>query len=448
MFRWIRCSDSSAELFSVNIIPCHHISSIETPPAEEDANPPIPMQMTDKPLLVSPPTILFATKPSFFAPPWTKTQIPKSDPPVFPMSCFTEWMGTSTTCDELLGKLVQNESLITDQFTTFASQCIHAEETKKLWTKVTTIKNNFKEFKKLGQRIEQRLGSLVIKIAKAGDSQALHLHHLLVKLPPQELMRDASNFFMKWDDWTVLPKNPSAASSQPWTKEDFDQLPHQQQTLFYNQHALKWALWNEKQQQFDSTYHPCPEYHDYSCRICHLFEHILYNCLQYECPCCKNNCGRKPENCKVPLHSSDWTIMMADVPKALLITWLKEKCTFLVKEPTPSQNDSHFEVTFIALKDSVEQYIATYTDQELQKEVDKYIATQTFPSILNEYYVPVLHAEWHRHHRKCSNVLPPFSSFFKCFCEFQPTCNAFYDARNIDPFYDLEMWKVSCVSLI
>ena len=66
---------------------------------------------------------------------------------------------------------------------------------------------------------------------------------------------------------------------------------------------------------------------------------------------------------------------MANVPKAPLITRLKERRIFLAKEPALPQNDSHLEVMFIALKDSVEQYIATYTDQELQKELDKYIAT-------------------------------------------------------------------------
>ena len=66
---------------------------------------------------------------------------------------------------------------------------------------------------------------------------------------------------------------------------------------------------------------------------------------------------------------------MADVPKAPLIARLKEKRTFLAKESALPQNDSHLEVMFIALKNSVEQYVATYTDQELQIEVDKYLAT-------------------------------------------------------------------------
>ena len=65
------------------------------------------------------------------------------------------------------------------------------------------MKNEFDEFKKLGQRIEQCLGSLVTKIAKAEDSQTSHSRHLLAKLPSQGLMRDASNFFMNQDDWTM-----------------------------------------------------------------------------------------------------------------------------------------------------------------------------------------------------------------------------------------------------
>ena len=108
---------------------------------------------------------------------------------------------------------------------------------------------------------------------------------------------------------------------------------------------------------------------------------------------------------------------MADVPKAPLIAHLKEKRTFLAKEPTPPQGDLHLEVMCITLKDSVEQYVATYTDQELQKEVDKYIAMRTPPNIPNKYYVPTLHAEWHHCHKKRSDVLPPFPSFFKQFQE-------------------------------
>jgi len=120
------------------------------------------------------------------------------------MLCFTEWMATSMTCNELLGELVQNESPITDQFAAFASQCTHTKETKKLRTEVNTMKNDFEEFKKLGQRIELCLNNLATKIAKAEDSQSSHSHHLSAKLPPQELIQDAPNFFMKQDNWTVL----------------------------------------------------------------------------------------------------------------------------------------------------------------------------------------------------------------------------------------------------
>jgi len=102
-----------------------------TPPVEEDPTSFVQMQVTDEPLPVPPP-ISFANKPSPFAPLRTQVQIPKSDPPIFPLTRFSEWMKTSATRDELLGELVQNESPITDQFSAFASQRTHAEEAKKL----------------------------------------------------------------------------------------------------------------------------------------------------------------------------------------------------------------------------------------------------------------------------------------------------------------------------
>ena len=58
--------------------------------------------------------------------------------------------------------------------------------------------------------------------------------------------------------------------------------------------------------------------------------------------------------------------MMADIPKPSkdqqpytktpLIARMKEKCTFLAKEPSPPQDDSHLEITFIALEESVNEY--------------------------------------------------------------------------------------------
>jgi len=216
-----------------------------TPPTKEEPTPSAPIQVVDEPIPVPPP-ISFTTKPSLFTPLRTKSQIPKSDPLVFPLTRFTEWMKTSMTRDELLGELVQNESPVIDQFAAFSTQRTHADETKKLRTEVNEMKNKFEEFKKLGQRIELRLNSLTTKIAKVEDSQSSHSHYLFMKLPSQELMRGAPNFFMKQDNWTILPKNPSVASTQPRVKEEFDQLPQQQRTLFYNQYALKWALWNEE----------------------------------------------------------------------------------------------------------------------------------------------------------------------------------------------------------
>ena len=79
-----------------------------TPPAEEEPVPSAtPMQVVDEPLPVPPP-ISFATKPSLFALIRSKIQIPKSDPPVFPLTHFTDWMKDSTTRDELLNTLTPN----------------------------------------------------------------------------------------------------------------------------------------------------------------------------------------------------------------------------------------------------------------------------------------------------------------------------------------------------
>jgi len=105
--------------------------------------------------------------------------------------------------------------------------------------------------------------------------------------------------------------------------------------------------------------------------------------------------------------------MMADVPKAPLIARLKEKCTFLTEEPAPPQSNTHLEVMFITLKDSVKQYIASYTDQELQKELNKYIATRTPPNVPNEYYIPALCTEYNCRDKKHHDILPPFPSFFE-----------------------------------
>ena len=163
-------------------------------------------------------------------------------------------MKSPTTRDKLLGELVQNASPTPEQFSTFVALHKHAEKTKKICENITEMKNEFEEFKKLGQKIEKHLDDIHARITKAEDLQARNSHYLLSKLPPQDLMRDAPNFFMKRDDWTIpLPTN---VSTQPCTQEEFELLPHQQRILFYNQSTLRWALWNPEQRRFDSVHRP------------------------------------------------------------------------------------------------------------------------------------------------------------------------------------------------
>ena len=402
------------------------------------------MTVADKPLPIPPPSIKYDTRPSLFAPPpKSTTRIPKTNPPVFPQSRFTEWMKSPVTRDELLGELVRNTSPAAEQFSTFVALRKHAEETKKIRKNVTEMKNEFEEFKKLGQKIEKRLDDIHARITKAEDLQARNSDHLLSKLPPQDLMQDAPSFFIKRDDWTVPP--PTNVSTQPCTQEEFELLPRQQRILFYNQSALQWALWNPKQKHFDSVHHPRPEYHDYSCQLCHLFGHIMYDCPRYECPCCKNNCGRTPDKCTGPIRSADRVIMMADVPKPSkgqqpytktpLIARMKEKRTFLAKEPSPPQDDSHLEITFIALEESVNKYVSMYTDKELQEQINKYLATHDPPRVPNHYYVPALRAEWTRRHKKRLDALGPFIPIEDHRIQ---NLDAFYDTGNLDPYCDFK----------
>ena len=185
------------------------------------------MTVVDEPLPIPPPSIKYDTRPSLFAPPpKSTTRIPKTDPPVFPQSRFTKWMKSPVTRDELLGELVRNTSPVAEQFSTFVALRKHAEETKKIRENVTEMKSEFEEFKKLGQKIEKRLDDIHERITKAEDLQARNSHHLLSKLPPQDLMRDAPNFFIKRDDWTVPPS--TNVSTQPRTQEEFKLLPRQQ----------------------------------------------------------------------------------------------------------------------------------------------------------------------------------------------------------------------------
>ena len=149
----------------------------KTPPSniklESDTNATERMTITDKPLPIPPPSIKYDTRPSLFAPPpKSAMRITKANPPVFPQSRFTEWMKSPTTCDELLGKLVRNTSPAAEQFSTFIALRKHTEETKKIRENVTEMKDKFKEFKKLGQKIEKRLDDIHARITKAEDLQA------------------------------------------------------------------------------------------------------------------------------------------------------------------------------------------------------------------------------------------------------------------------------------
>ena len=124
------------------------------------------------------------------------------------------------------------------------------------------------------------------------------------------------------------------------------------------------------------------------------------------------------DKCTGPICLIKHNVMMANVPKLSkgkqpymktpLIAQMKEKRTFLTKEPSPLQDDSHLKVTFIALEASVNEYVLMYTDKELQKEINKYLATHNPPRVLNHYYIPALHAEWRRQHKERLDTLPPF----------------------------------------
>ena len=137
--------------------------------------------------------------------------------------------------------------------------------------------------------------------------------------------------------------------------------------------------------------------------------------------------------------------MMADVPKPSssqqpyaktpLIARMKEKRTFLAKEPAPPQDDSHLEVTFIALEESVNEYVSTYMDKELQEQINKYLTTHNPPRVPNHYYVPTLRAEWTRRHKKQLDALGPFIPIEDDRIQ---NLDAFYDAGNLNPYCDFE----------
>jgi len=159
-------------------------------------------------------------------------------------------------------------------------------------------------------------------------------------------MKDAPVFFQKRDDWTV-PSSSERVSTQPLTQEDYKRLPQEQQQLFFNQGALRYALWNEDKQRFDSTYHPRDKYHNYICKLCHLYGHIMFDCPRYECPRCKTNCGHKPTTCNNPQRSTNPIVMMASIDNADIPLIARFSEPISMEQPLPSQDNTNLETTFI-----------------------------------------------------------------------------------------------------
>jgi len=214
-----------------------------------------------------PPTVPQNTKPSGFAmPKRTSVSMPKREPPPFPLSCFNGWMKSSTMRDDLLCELMKNESpaiTIVNSYRTIYKQI---DETCYIHKEVDSLITDFNEFKKLGDRIDKRLTDIQTHIARSEDSQFQHLRLVASQFPHTNIMKDAPVFFQKYDDWTV-PSVSERVSMQPLTQEDYRRLPQEQQQLLFNQGALRYALWNEDKQHFDSTYRPRNKYHNYICKL-------------------------------------------------------------------------------------------------------------------------------------------------------------------------------------
>jgi len=288
------------------VLPGHFVKE-ETPISSSSSE----IEVVRRP--ASPPIIPQNTKPSGFAmPKQTPVSMPRQEPPTFPLSRFNGWMKSSAMRDELLGELTKNESpaiTIVNSYRTIYKQI---DETRYIHKEVDSLVTDFNEFKKLGERIEKRLTDIQTHIARSEDSQFQHLRLVASQFPHTDIMKDAPVFFQKRDDWTV-PSSSNRVSTQPLTQEDYRRLPQEQQQLFFNQGALRYALWNEGKQRFDSTYRPRDKYHNYICKLCHLYGHIMFDCPRYECPRCKTNCGHKPATCNNPQRQTNPIIMMASI---------------------------------------------------------------------------------------------------------------------------------------
>ena len=302
--------------------------------------------------------------------------------------------------DELLGELTKNESpaiTIVNSYRTIYKQI---DETRYIHKEVDSLVNDFNEFKKLGDRIEKRLTDIQTHIARSEDSQFQHLRLVASQFPHIDIMKDAPVFFQKRDDWTV-PSSSGRTSTQPLTQEDYRRLPQEQQQLFFNQGALRYALWNEEKQRFDSTYRPRDKYHNYICKLCHLYGHIMFDCSRYECPRCKTNCGHKSTTCNNPQRSTNPIVMMASIDNidTPLIVRLSEP--EFTEQSSSLQDNTDFEATFISLQHDVETYVKTLTDKELEDQLIKYSWCPSWDIIVpNDFYIPALEEEWTRRYEK------------------------------------------------
>jgi len=305
-------------------------------------------------------------------------------------------MKNSATRNELLGELTKNESPAITIVNSYRIIYKQIDETRYIHKEVDSLVTDFNEFKKLGDRIEKRLTDIQTHIARSEDSQFQHLRLVASQFPHTDIMKDAPVFFQKRDDWTV-PSSSDRVSTQPLTQEDYRRLPQEQQQLFFNQGALQYALWNEDKQRFDSTYRPREKYHNYICKLCHLYGHIMFDCPHYECPRCKTNCGHKPTTCNNPQRSTNPIIMMVSIDNdnTPLIARLSDPES--IEQSYSAQDNTNYEATFVSLQHDVETYVKTLTDKELEDQLIKYSWCPSWNVIVpNNFYIPALEEEWTR----------------------------------------------------
>ncbi len=104
----------------------------------------------------------------------------------------------------------------------------------------------------------------------------------------------------------------------PIMLEEFREKAPSQIHLFYSQGSARYAIYKQSQLKFYSKHIPRKEYCEYKCQICLLYGHIQWNCPQYVCPRCKQNCGHRRENCTALRRNFDMVIMMVNTPELTL----------------------------------------------------------------------------------------------------------------------------------